>query len=68
MKLKPDEVQKFCQVNPIDMLLGTGHCDHGEDCATCQYLFVNKYLNSKKVTGPEVKQQYDYRRYVNTVQ
>ena len=55
MRLKPDEVQKFCQVNPIDMLLGIGHCDHGEDCAKCQYLLVNRYLESKKVVGPEVK-------------
>lgn len=55
MRLKPDEVQKFCQVNPIDMLLGTGHCDHGEDCAKCQYLLANRYLESKKALGPEVK-------------
>lgn len=54
MRLKPDEVQKFCKVNPIDMLLGTGHCDHGEDCAKCQYLLVNRYLESKKVVDTEV--------------
>lgn len=56
MRLKPHEVQKFCKVNPIDMLLGTGHCDYGKDCATCQYLLVNRYLESKKCTGPEVEQ------------
>lgn len=55
MRLKPHEVQKFCKVNPIDMLLGTGHCDYGKDCATCQYLLVNRYLESKKCTGPEVE-------------
>lgn len=53
MRLKPDEVQKFCQVNPIDMLLGTGHCDHGEDCAKCQYLKVNQYLEDKKSVGSD---------------
>lgn len=55
MRLSPDEVQKFCQVNPIDMLLGTGHCDHGKDCAKCQYLLVNSYMKSKKVLGTEVQ-------------
>ena len=53
MKLRPHEVQKFCQVSPIDMLLGTGHCDHGEDCATCQYLKVDLYLNYNKSVEPD---------------
>lgn len=53
MRLKPDEVQKFCQVNPIDMLLGTSHCDHGDDCAKCQYLKVNQYLEDKKSVGSD---------------
>lgn len=53
--MKPDEVQKFCQIDPIDMLLGTGHRDHGKDYAKCQYLLVDQYGESKKVIGPEVK-------------
>ena len=53
MGLSPDEVHKFCQVNPIDMLLGTSHCYHGEDCATCQYLKVDLYLNDNKSVEPD---------------
>ena len=53
MKLRPDEVQKFCQVRPIEMLLGTGHYDHGDDCAKCQYLKVNQYLEDKKSVEPD---------------
>lgn len=55
MRLKADEVQKFCKVNPMYMLFGTGPCDHVKDCATCQYLLVNRYLESKKCIGTEVK-------------
>lgn len=49
MRLKADEVQKLCKVNPMYMLFGTGPCDHVKDCATCQYLLVNRYLGSKKM-------------------
>lgn len=56
MRLSPDEVQKFCQVNPIDMLLGTDYCYHGNDCANCQYLIRDLYVaehgqqNNKQAT------------------
>lgn len=47
-KLNSEEVQKFCQVNPIGMIDGSNYCPHGNDCINCQYLLSKKYTESLK--------------------
>lgn len=44
-RLNPEEVQKFCQVNPISIIDGLGYCPHGDDCINCQYLLSKEYTN-----------------------
>lgn len=42
-KLNSEEVQKFCQVNPISIIDGSNYCPHGDDCTNCQYLLSKEY-------------------------
>ena len=49
MRLEPQEVQMYCKVIPIDMLMGTGYCPHNPecDCSKCQYFDKTKYQADK---------------------